>query len=167
MLSPDARADALYTLYGPLFSALHDKRWATAAHAVQLVGDGGGEGEGDATRANLFERRPWGSGRYALAVGAASPTAASVRVRLRGLLTVPSSERERGSWVATVVRPDGGGVAALNVQDLGSGSVELHVPLARGAAVATLERLDIDADALHLLSAARAEGGAPRRAAAA
>ena len=47
------------------------------------------------------------------------------------------------------------------------GLVELHVPLARGAAVATLERLDIDADALHLLSAARAEGGAPRRAAAA
>ena len=65
-IQPATRADLFYKRYGPLWSALSGKRWLTTAHAVSVVLPK------DGVRANAFERRPFGSGQYAVAVAFAA-----------------------------------------------------------------------------------------------
>jgi hypothetical protein len=64
ILQPSPRADAIYQDYGPMFTALHGKRWCTAPHCVRI--------EGKKAYANAFEMKPFGTGKYALSIAGGS-----------------------------------------------------------------------------------------------
>jgi hypothetical protein len=127
-IQPAARADAFYARYGPLWTQLRAKRWLLTAHAVAVVS---APARGSAIlMANAFERRPYGSGRYAIALAFGSQGNATVRLALPELAQVALdahllAAQPRLSATATLL--DGEVVSCAC--SLGVGGVDITVPL--------------------------------------
>ena len=125
-IQPATRADLFYKRYGPLWSALSGKRWLTTAHAVSVVLPK------DGVRANAFERRPFGSGQYAVAVAfAAGVEEGNVTIRV----ALPEMRRD-DAFPATRTRP----IAIRAVATLIDG---VQVPCATSQSVAHPTRVDM------------------------
>lgn len=147
-IQPAPRADAFYGRYGPIWAQLRAKRWLTTAHAVTVVGGAarGAAAAGSTLRANAFERQPYGSGRYAVALAFGAAGNATLRLALPELLA-----RARRGLVDGPPLGGGGSVAAratlldgvqavCAVRLLAAGLVEVDVPLrADGCAVVSVE----------------------------
>jgi len=141
ILQPSSRADKIYQDYGPLFRALHGKRWCTAAHCVSIV-----NGHHVRVFANAFEMKPFGSGRYSLAVvGGGFSLTATVVAKLRNLPELANGNR---SATAKALLPGAGDVprpckVSITKEPTYFGAIPfvatIQVPLARGASVVTLQ----------------------------
>ena len=113
-----------------MWGEMQAKRWLTTAHAVQVVGEGGG----GRLMANAFERQPYGQGAYAVALSFGEAGNATVRLALPELLGVEGGSRGVAvSAVATLLD----GVRFECVCEMsGAGTVEIVVPIAaEGCAV--------------------------------
>jgi hypothetical protein len=142
-IQPAPRADAFYARYGPLWAELRAKRWLTTAHAVTIVDqkasslDSSARQAGGTVRANAFERRPYGSGMYAVAV--AFGAAGNVTVRL-ALPELRQREASPPTVTACATLLDGVHATCTVSPVAGGGLVDVIVPLtADGCAVVDVQ----------------------------
>ena len=125
MIQPDPAVEAHYMAYGPLMDSMRGKRWALAAHAIEVVGN--------VAKANLFEV----PGGYAAPVTFGRRDA-TVKVILRNLPGL-TAEVHCEALLPGVQQPRAVRTAFRD------GALELQVPLKRGCSMLKVSTVNREA----------------------
>ena len=133
-------------LSGPLFHQLHQKRWYLAPHAIKVLEDSAESKDPSTTAktavANIFENRPFGSGKYTIAVGLALPQTATSVALVARVAVGNFHSSDSISCTTTLLGRTGKGVPCkvdIVSQENGMASLNLSVPILRGCAVAHVQ----------------------------
>ncbi len=138
---PDPKRERFYCDYGPLFDALHGKRWLLLPHVIRV--------EDDKAIANIFEV----PGGYAVPVIAGGKEA-SVQVVLQGL---PKLAGQNGFRIEVLHPAEANPVAVHAAAD---GEVlRLDVPLKRGCAMLLLKNMWMEPKAAYFIDSMALELG--------
>ena len=121
---PHPRADEIYQEYGPLFHAMHGKRWSTIPHAVTIVSSN--TAVSSTAVVNIFEMKPFGNECYGIAIVWSNTSVIDLS------LNVGENKRYTAKK-CNILHP---GMVQKNIecQMTKTGSI-LNIPLVRGCAV--------------------------------
>lgn len=133
-IAPDARCEAGYLTYGPMFRALRNMRWNLVAHAVVNVSSSDGAGR---PMANAFAARSGDASFVYAVVGAGNSTAYAQ-------LAVRAMDANVSAPVFAYLQPG----ASSTWQPLRGAArqgdyFQLQVPLQQGAALVRMQGADV------------------------
>jgi hypothetical protein len=139
ILPTTSEIDRRYMDYGPLFDALHGKRWVLQPHVISV--------EGDTAKANLFAV----PGGYVIPITFGGESA---RIILRGLIRQCGQD----GFAAEMIRPGEQDWTPVTCDDTGS-QLAVSVPLKHGCAMVRLSYAWMKPNAQWFLNSARIEIG--------